>query len=166
MHTNIPYLNCINIQYDGGWYTFCTLSFVHNKTKSLMTGTATMTMTATLLLLMASAMLGADGIATANMPVPTGLRADGTNLLDKNLPIYALDNLTPKLEWTPAADLSLRSPVCLQTLGVFCSSLYIYLHLLNTIILAVISICLFFPWTYFLMTFNGLSFLFSSLNNL
>ena len=141
--------------------------FIH-KTKSL-TGTATMTMTATLLLLMASAMtmLGADGIATANMPVPTGLRADGTNLLDTNLPIYALDNLTPKLEWTPAADLSLRSPVCLQILRVFCSSLslsiyiYIYMHLLNTIVLAVVSICLFFPCTYFLMPFNGLSPLFS-----
>ena len=37
---------------------------------------------------------------------PTSLRADGTNILSKTLPQYALDNRHPMLQWTPAPSLS------------------------------------------------------------
>jgi hypothetical protein len=43
----------------------------------------------------------ATASATTPNPPPTGLRADGTNLLDASLPQYAIGRALPKLEWTP-----------------------------------------------------------------
>ena len=54
-----------------------------------------MNLLGTLLLVVATAS------ATTPNPPPTGLRADGTNLLDASLPQYAIGRALPKLEWAP-----------------------------------------------------------------